>query len=258
MSALFGGKVALVTGGSSGIGRAAALAIAKEGAKVFIADIDAGGGERTATEINDAGRQASFVRTDVSSAPEVEALVRKIADTCGRLDCAFNNAGVEGARGPLADCTEEDWDRVMRVNLKGIWLCMRQELRLMSKQGGGSIVNTASVPALSGAENASAYAAASHGIIGLVKSAALEYAKAGIRINAVCPGVIRTPMIERLMAHRPEPERPKLEAQMAAHSPMGRLGSPEEVTQAVVWLLSDQAAFVTGSFILVDGGTSAR
>lgn len=245
----FEGKIALVTGGSSGIGRATALAFAREGAKVVIGDIQVEGGERTLQAIKEAGGDAILVKTDVTRPDQVEALIKRAVETYGRLDCAFNNAGFEGAQAPTADYTEEDWDRVISINLKGVWLCMKYEIPQMLKQGSGAIVNTASSAGLVGFRTAPAYTAAKHGVVGLTKTAALDYAPAGIRINAVCPGVIRTPMLERLTGGHP-----KLEAWLLAQEPVGRAGTPEEVAEAVVWLCSDAASFVTGHPMAVDGG----
>jgi NAD(P)-dependent dehydrogenase (short-subunit alcohol dehydrogenase family) len=243
------GKVALVTGGGSGIGRATALVFAREGAKVVVADVLTEGGEGTVQRIKEAGGKAIFVKTDVSKAAEAMALVDDAVSTFGRLDCAFNNAGIEGNMAPTADCTEENWDRVIAINLKGLWLCMKYEIPQMLKQGSGAIVNTASVAGLVGFQRLPAYCASKGGIIQLTKTAALEYATKGIRINAVCPGVIRTPMLERLTGGKPE-----LEAQYTAREPVGRMGTPEEIAEAVVWLCSDAASFVTGHPMVVDGG----
>jgi NAD(P)-dependent dehydrogenase (short-subunit alcohol dehydrogenase family) len=243
------GKIALVTGGSSGIGRATALAFAGEGAKVVIGDIQVEGGERTLQAIKEAGGDAILVKTDVTRPDQVEALINRAVETYGQLDCAFNNAGFEGTRAPTADYAEEDWDRVISINLKGVWLCMKYEIPHMLKQGGGAIVNTASSAGLVGFRTAPAYTAAKHGIVGLTKTAALDYAPAGIRINAVCPGVVRTPMLERLTGGHA-----KLEAWLLAQEPVGRAGTPEEIAEAVVWLCSDAASFVTGHPMAVDGG----
>ena len=247
------GKVALVTGASSGIGRAAALAFSREGAKVVTADVDVEGGMETVRTIQDAGGEAVFVRSDVSKAAEVEALISKAVETYGRLDCAYNNAGIEGTMGPTADCTEENWDRVIGTNLKGMWLCMKYEIPEMLTRGSGAIVNVSSIAGLVGIQGRVAYAASKHGVAGLTKAAALEYAQAGIRINAVCPGIIRTPMLERPLAQRPE-----LEATLIAQVPVGRIGTPEEIAEAVVWLCSDAASFVTGHTMMVDGGYVAQ
>src|SRR5438876_6331341 len=247
------GKVALVTGGGSGIGRATALVFAREGAKVVVADIVVTGGEETVRLIKAAGGEAVFIKADVSKAAEVEALVRKTVETYSRLDCAFNNAGIEGEVAQTSDCTEENWDRTIAINLKGVWLCLKYEIPQMLKQGGGAIVNTASVAGLVGFQGIPAYVASKHGVAGLTKTAALEYAKAGIRVNAVCPGVIHTPMVER--AFRASPQM--AEAAIAME-PVGRLGKPEEIAEAVVWLCSDAASFVTGLPMVVDGGLVAQ
>ena len=247
------GKVAVVTGGASGIGRASALAFAREGARVAVADVAAEGGKETARMIQEQRGEAAFIEADVSAAADVERLIADIVKRFGRLDCALNNAGIEGARAPAADYAEEEWDRVVRTNLKGVWLCMKYELRQMLKQGSGAIANVASTVAMTGSENSCAYAACSHGILGLTRSAALECAKAGIRVNGICPGTIRTPLIERVLGGRPGAE-----AQVAAAQPMGRMGRPEEIAATAVWLLSDAASFVTGSTLVADGGRLAR
>lgn len=243
------GKVALVTGGSSGMGRASALAFAREGAKVVVADVAVEGGKETVRKIKEAGGEAIFVKADVSKAAEVEALINKAIETYGRLDCAHNNAGVEGTIASTVDCTEESWDRTINVNLKGVWLCMKYEIPQMLKHGGGAIVNTSSTMGLVAERDVPAYVASKHGVVGLTKAAALEYAMAGIRINAVCPGTIRTPMMERVTGGDP-----KVEAEFTARLPIGRWGAPEEVAEAVVWLCSDAASFVTGHAMAVDGG----
>ncbi|MEN6393605.1 MAG: SDR family oxidoreductase [Anaerolineaceae bacterium] len=253
MSKQFEGKVALVTGASSGIGRASALAFAREGAKVIVADVLVEGGEETVRMIKEAGGEALFVKTDVSKASEVENLIHKAVETYGRLDCASNNAGIEGQSAPTADCTEENWDRTININLKGAWLCMKYEIPQMLKQGGGAIVNTASVAGLVGFQGLPAYSASKGGIIQLTRVAALEYAKAGIRVNAVCPGVIRTSMVERLQGGQAEAE-----AGFIAMEPVGRMGKPEEIAEAIVWLCSDAASFVTGHPMVVDGGLVAQ
>jgi NAD(P)-dependent dehydrogenase (short-subunit alcohol dehydrogenase family) len=254
MSARLLNKVALVTGGSSGIGRATALAFARQGARVLVADLAVEGGEETVRTIKSRGGEATFIKTDVSQPAEAEAMVKRTVATYGRLDCAFNNAGIAGARGTFVDYPEEEWEQIIRINLKGVWLCMKYELRQMLAQGSGAIVNTASTMAVVGSPNACAYTAASHGIAGLVKCAALEYAKKNIRINAVCPGVIRTPLIEALLPPAPGNDRAKVETQLAARSPMERMGTPEEIAAAVVWLCSDDASFVNGALLPLDGG----
>jgi NAD(P)-dependent dehydrogenase (short-subunit alcohol dehydrogenase family) len=247
------GKVALVTGGASGIGRATALTFAREGAKLVIADMNDEGGQQTVHMITENGGEAIFVRTDVSQAVEVQALISKAVETYGRLDCAHNNAGIGlRPRAPLHECTEETWDRVLVINLKGVWLCMKYEILQMRTQGDGAIVNTASGLGLVGMPNASAYVASKHGVVGLTKTAALEYAQQGIRVNCVCPGVIHTPMTEGLLSD------PELRARLIASEPVGRIGNPEEIAEAVVWLCSDAASFVTGHAMSVDGGYVAQ
>lgn len=243
------GKVALITGGGSGIGRATALAFVREGAKVVVADVVEEGGQETVRLVQAAGGEASFRACDVSDARQVESLIGQVVETHGRLDCAFNNAGIEGAAVRTADYTEADWDRVIAVDLKGVWLCMKHEIQQMLSQGGGAIVNTASAAGLVGSHGMPAYSAAKHGVVGLTKVAALEYARQGIRVNAVCPGVIQTPMVERLIAGHP-----RLEARLIGGEPIGRAGRPEEIAEAVVWLCSDAASFVTGHPMAVDGG----
>ncbi|MBI3799218.1 MAG: SDR family oxidoreductase [Deltaproteobacteria bacterium] len=253
MAGRLDGKVALVTGSGSGIGRASALAFAREGAKVVVADVVVDGGQETVRLITAAGGEGLFVKTDVSKAAEVEALIKQTVATYGRLDCAYNNAGVEGAFVSTTEYTEADWDRVLAINLKGVWLCMKYEITQMLQQGGGAIVNTASGAGLVGVVGLSAYVASKHGVIGLTKTAALEYAKAGIRVNAVCPGVIQTPMIARLTGSRPD-----LGEALVAAEPIGRTGKPEEIAEAAVWLCSDAASFVTGHAMSVDGGYVAQ
>lgn len=255
MTGRFEDKVALVTGGGSGMGRATAIAFAEEGAKLAIADRDREGGELTARTIRNAGGQALFIETDVAVSRQVEAMVAKTVETYGRLDCAFNNAGITGKFGlKVADCAEEDWARVLAINLTGVFLCMKYEIPQMLKQGGGSIVNNASVGALVGSPGAAPYVVSKHGVAGLTKSAALEYAKRGIRINAVCPGFIRTPMMERaLVAGAGMSEK-----QMTAMEPIGRIGKPEEVAKVVVFLCSEDASYVIGLPMPVDGGQVAQ
>jgi NAD(P)-dependent dehydrogenase (short-subunit alcohol dehydrogenase family) len=254
MAGSLDGKVLLVTGASSGIGRATALAGAREGARIVVADLAAEAGAETVDMIVRRGGEATFVRTDVTQAIEVEALLQAAVAAYGRIDCAHNNAGIEGELATTADYAEADWDRVMAVNLKGVWLCMKYEIPHMLRQGGGSIVNTASLAGLVGARRMPAYVASKHGVAGLTKTAALEYAKSGIRVNAVCPGIIHTAMVDRIFLSR----RPDIADRLAAAEPMGRLGQPQEVAEAVVWLCSDAASFVTGHTMTIDGGLYAQ
>ena len=249
MPGQFSGKVALVTGGSSGIGRAAALAFSREGANVVIADIDAPGGEETARRIQESGGEALFVLTDVSQASTVEALIATTIATYGRLDCAFNNAGINIEHGPLTEGTEAVWDNVLSINLKGVMLCMRYEIPAMLASGGGAIGNTGSVVGLTGGRGFPAYVASKHAIIGLTKATALDYGNQGIRVNAVCPGTIFTPMYERRVGTDPQTT-----TRIMSEIPLGRLGQPQDVAEAVIWLCSAAASFVTGHSLVVDGG----
>jgi NAD(P)-dependent dehydrogenase (short-subunit alcohol dehydrogenase family) len=247
------GKVALVTGAASGIGRQSALAFARAGAKVVVSDVTVDAGEETVSMIKKAGGEAFFVRADVSKAADVNALVAKAVEKYGKLDCAHNNAGIEGVLGPCGDCTEENWDRTIAINLTGVFLCCKAEIAQFLKQGGGVIVNTASVAGLVGFAGIPAYTASKHGVNGLTKQIALDYAKANIRVNSVCPGVIKTPMIDRFTGGDPE----ALKA-FTATEPVGRLGLPEEIADAVVYLCTDQASFITGINMPVDGGFIAQ
>ena len=248
MSGQFVGKVALVTGAGSGIGRASALAFAQEGAKVVVADVATEAGEETVQAICQVGGEASFRETDVSRADHVAALIQYVVTTYGRLDYAHNNAGIEDAAASFIDYTEEQWDRVVSIDLKGVWLCMKYEIIQMLEQGGGAIVNTSSVAGLIGAAGGPAYTASKHGVIGLTKTAALAYAKKGVRVNAVCPGVIETPMVTRFA------KTPEITTMLTKLEPIGRFGQPAEVAAAVIWLCSTASSFVTGVALPVDGG----
>ena len=253
MAGQLDGKVALITGAGSGIGRASALAFAREGAKVAVADIVVEGGEETVRMVKEAGGEAFFIKVDVSNAADVEAMVNTVVDTYGRIDCAYNNAGIEGRLASTDEYPEDVFDKVIDINLTGVWLCMKYELPHMLKQGGGAIVNTASGAGLIGVAGMSAYVASKHGVVGLTKTAALEYAKSGIRVNAVCPGLIQTPMVERITA-----DQPQLGEALVAAEPVGRTGKPEEIAESVVWMCSDAASFVTGHAMSVDGGYVAQ
>ena len=247
------GKVAIVTGAGSGIGRASARAFACAGAKVIVSDVVPRGGEETVRLIQADGGEARFVKADVSKSAEVEALVSETISTYGHVDYAHNNAGIEGSDESTTEITEDSWNRVIDINLKGIWLCMKYEIAEMLKNRGGAIVNTASVEGLVGRPHLAAYTASKHGVVGLTKVAALEFGKDGVRVNAVCPGFVRTPMHERRAAGDPERE-----AQVLAKEPIGRIGEPEEIANTVLWLCSDAASFVTGAAIPVDGGLVAQ
>src|SRR4051812_22740433 len=242
----FTGKVALVTGAGSGIGRASALAFAALGARTIVSDLVPEGGEATVRMIRDAGGEATFIPADVSQPQDVIALVRGAVVHYGRLDCAHNNAGIAGVSSlSFVDYPDDLFDRIIAVNLRGVWLCLKEEIRQMLVQGGGAIVNTASIAGLVGGFGM-AYTASKHGVIGLTKQAAIQHAAFGIRVNAVCPGVIDTPMTRPVfIAERRE--------QMIGLHPIGRFGEPEEVAQAVVWLCSDAASFVTGQALAIDG-----
>ena len=255
MAGKLDGKTALVTGGGSGIGRATSLAYAREGARVVVADVNVEGGEETVLRIKEAGGDAILVHADVSKPEDTQAMVAQAVEAFGSLDCAFNNAGISGGRDRrlTADYLEDDWDRVIGINLKGVWLCMKAEIPQMLKQGGGAIVNTASIMGLVSTSGSAAYTAAKHGVVGLTKAAALEYAKSGVRVNAVCPGYIHTPMVQDRLD-----TVDGYEDQLKSRHPVGRLGEPEEIAEAVLWLSSDAASFVTGHNMPVDGGYTAQ
>ena len=249
MTAELEGKVGLVTGGTSGIGRDTAILFAKAGAQLVVAGRRELEGNETIKLVRAAGGDGLFVKADVSKASEVDALIQKVVEKFGRLDIAFNNAGIEGVWAPIVRQSEEDWDRTININLKGVWLCLKYEIRQMLKQGGGgAIVNMASINGLIGAAGAATYSASKHGVVGLTKSAALETAKSGIRINAVCPAVIETPMGERLF------RSPAVHKYVLSCHPIGRFGRPEEIAEAVLWMCSDRASFMTGQSLVLDGG----
>ena len=252
MGMTFTGQVAVVTGAGAGIGRATALAFAAEGLKVVVADRDVAGGEDTVARTKAAGGSAAFVSCDVTVEAQVKHLMEQVISTYGRLDYAFNNAGIEIEQGRLADGTLDEFDAIMGVNVKGVWLCMKYQLPLMLAQGGGAIVNTASVAGLGAAPKMSIYSASKHAVIGLTKSAAIEYAKKRIRVNAVCPAVIDTAMFRR--AYEADPRKAEFAAAM---HPVGRIGKVEEVASAVLYLCCDGAAFTTGHALAVDGGALA-
>ena len=250
---LLTGKIAIVTGGASGIGRAAALLFAREGAAVAIADIDAAGGESAAAEIRQAGGNAIYSRTDVTNSADIEVLVHKTETAFGGVDIAFNNAGGPVRYAALDTCDREDWDKALALNMTGMWLCMKAEVAAMERRGGGAIVNCASLNADAAAPNLFAYTSSKHGVIGMTRSAALDLAARNIRVNALLPGVTRSPMIEQALQGSGFIASGKLQARI----PMGRLALCEEQAEAAAWLLSDRASYVTGASLTVDGGLSA-
>lgn len=245
-------KVAIVTGGSSGIGKSIAELFVREGAAVVVSDLDQEKGERVAGEIRDAGGKAMFVKANVAEPADSERTVKAALDKFGRLDCACNNAGISGEQNPTADMSVEGWQKIISINLSGVFYGMKYQIPAMLKSGGGSIVNIASILGQVGFANSSGYVAAKHGVVGLSQNAALEYSSKGVRVNAVGPGFIHTPLIEKLE------EDKKINDMLISLHPIGRLGKPEEVAELVVWLCSAKASFVTGAYYPVDGGYLAR
>ncbi|MGW7689014.1 glucose 1-dehydrogenase [Streptomyces asiaticus] len=245
----FANKVAFVTGAGSGIGRATAIAFAAEGADVVVADIDSAGSEETARLAAEHDGQVLTVKCDVTSSSDIRAAVEQTVREFGRLDIAFNNAGIEQPPAPLVDISEEEWSRLLDIDLRSAFLCMKYEIPAMLENGGGSIVNTSSGAGVVGIRGQAAYVAAKHGLIGLTKSAALDYAAQGVRVNAICPGIIETPMMDRFSGGTAEGR-----ARVIGQEPVGRMGSPEEIASAVLWLSSDLGAFATGHAMVIDGG----
>ena len=253
MSNSLGEKVALVTGGASGVGRATALKLGREGACVVVADVDQPGGEETSHLVAADGGNAAFVRADVGMATDVEAMVAATLQEFNRLDFAINSAGVLGSGASMIDFTEDDWDEVMGINLKGTWLCMKHEIPAMMQSGGGAIVNLSSIAGLVGSQHSPAYAASKHGVVGLSKTAALQYAPHNIRVNCICPSAVLSPMLETLVTRKPQ-----VGTKLKASQPNGRFANPAEIAEVAVWLCSDAASFVTGAALPVDGGYTAQ
>jgi len=252
MTRRFERKSVIVTGGGSGIGRAAVLAFAAEGARLVVADVNEAGGEETVRMTRELRGEAAFVRTDVARAGDCAAMVERALTLYGRLDIAFNNAGINLHPAPIAEIAVEDWERILAVNLTGVFLCMRHEIPVMKRGGGGAIINTASVGGVIGTAGVTPYCATKHGVIGLTKSAALDHIGDGIRINAVCPGGTRTEMLAEWF------KDPAVERRALAHTPIGRMASPEEIARTVLFLASDEAAFMVGHALIADGGLTAQ
>jgi NAD(P)-dependent dehydrogenase (short-subunit alcohol dehydrogenase family) len=250
---MLAGKATLVTGGASGIGRATALAMAREGARVLVCDTDEAGGERVVAEIRGSGGTACFLKVDVTREADVEAMVKCAVSEFGRLDCAVNNAGITGGGGAIPDLSLEQWSQTLAINLTGVFLCLKHELRVMRAQKSGAIVNMSSGAGVIAVPGLAAYCASKHGVLGLTKTAAVENARGGVRVNAILPGSTDTPMLAKAMS-----SDPKLRKLIESSSPAGRLGLPEEIAEAAVWLCSDRASFVSGESMLVDGGSVAR
>ncbi len=246
-------KVVIVTGGASGIGASTSIAFAKEGAVVVVADIQESKGKEIVNQIQNEDGRAIYINCDVSSENDVKNLIYKTIEKFGRLDCAFNNAGIEGESAETISCSNENWNNIMNINLKGVWLCMKYQIPEMLKNGGGTIVNCSSIAGVVGFAGSPAYTASKHGVIGLTQSAALEFATKNIRINAICPGVIQTPMIERYTHGEKE-----VANALILSEPIGRVGFPHEIAQAALWLCSEASSFVTGHPLVVDGGWVAR
>lgn len=246
------GKIVLITGAANGIGLSAAQCLASAGARLMLSDIDEAAGAKIVAQFHELGLDAHFTRCDVTDGKSVQALVDRTLERFERLDCAVNNAGIEHKHAKLADHDDDDFDRVIAVNLKGVYLCLKHELKVMLKQGHGTIVNTASLAGLGGAPSLGGYVASKHGVMGLTRTAALEYAKRGIRVNAVCPSYTNTDMVKRMVANDP-----RLGEVLNNASPMKRMGEPDEIARAIAWLCSDESSYVNGQGIALDGGISA-
>jgi|TARA_B100001971_G_scaffold209081_1_gene232006 NAD(P)-dependent dehydrogenase (short-subunit alcohol dehydrogenase family) len=248
------GKVALVTGAGMGLGQACALTMAEQGARVMVADLNDEAGQETVNTIEQRGGTASFVRVDVADASAVETMVKHTVDTYGRLDSAVNNAGIVGDGAPVANESESNWDLVMSINLKGVFLCCKYQVRQMLEQGGGAIVNMSSVMGLNGNAGGVSYAASKHGVIGITKCVALENAQTSIRVNAICPGIMKTPLVDGLISR----SGGAFADYAITSTPMARIGEPEEVARTAAWLCSDAASYITGTALPVDGGFNAQ